>query len=143
MIEKYTIKTHPKFDKEMSKLTYKCSSLESDFERLKKVLLLDLKRGNHRLTQDTYIQISRLGRDIHFPVFKIKKFRCKKIPKGNRSGFRFIFILSRKHNVIYFTECYFKRSNKVENRERIKEVCSNPDKYFLEEEREEEKKLNI
>nr|WP_295000200.1 hypothetical protein [uncultured Methanobrevibacter sp.] len=130
MIEKYTIKTHPKFDKEMSKLTDKCSSLESDFERLKKVLLLDLKRGNHRLTQDTYIQISRLGRDIHFPVFKIKKFRCKEIPKGNRSGFRFIFILSRKHHVIYFTECYFKRSNKVENRNRIRKVCLNPEKYF-------------
>ena len=131
MTEKYTIKTHPKFDKEMSKLTDKCPSLESDFERLKKVLLLDLKRGNHRLTQDTYIQIPRLGRDVRFPVFKIKKFRCKDIPKGNRSGFRFIFILSRKHNVVYFTECYFKRSNEVENRNRIRKVCLNPEKYFV------------
>ena len=50
MKTEYTIKTYPKFDKELKKLTKKCSTLKDDFERLKKVLLLDLERGNHRLT---------------------------------------------------------------------------------------------
>ena len=93
MTIEYTIKTFPKFDKELKKLSSKCSSLNDDFERLKKVLLLDLERGNHRLTQDRYIQIPGLGRSVIFPVFKMKKFRCKDIPEGNRSKFRFIFIL--------------------------------------------------
>lgn len=128
MTENYKIKTHPKFDKEMSKLAKKCSSIEEDFERLKTVLLFHLRTGDHYLPDDSYLQIQRLN--VKFPVFKIKKFRCKEIPKGNRSGFRFIFILSRKHHVVYFTECYFKRSNKVENRTRIKDVCSNPEIYF-------------
>lgn len=44
MKTEYTIKTYPKFDKELKKLTKKCSTLEEDFERLKKVLLLDLER---------------------------------------------------------------------------------------------------
>lgn len=127
---KYQIKTHPKFDKELNKLKEKCPSLETDFERLKKVLLLDLERGNHRLTQDRYLQIPGLGHKVKFPVFKIKKFRCKEIPKGNRSGFRFIFILSRKYNTIYFTQCYFKRKNEMENRKRIIDVCVNFEDFF-------------
>ena len=48
-----------------------------DFERLKKVLLLDLKRGDHILTQDKYNQIPELSPQMKFPVFKIKKFHCK------------------------------------------------------------------
>ncbi len=128
---KYQIKTHPKFDKELDKLTEKCPSLKKDFERLKNVLLLDLERGNHRLTQDRYLQIPGLGHNVMFPVFKIKKFRCKAISKGNRSGFRFIFVLSRKHNIIYFTQCYFKRKDKLENRKRIIDVCMNYEKFFF------------
>lgn len=130
MTIEYTIKTFPKFDKELKKLSSKCSSLNDDFERLKKVLLLDLERGNHRLTQDRYIQIPGLGRSVIFPVFKMKKFRCKDIPEGNRSKFRFIFILSRKHNIIYFTECYYKSKHEVENRKRIQKICSNYEYYF-------------
>lgn len=128
MTKRYVIKTHSQFDKEVIRLTKKCHSLPKDFERLKNVLLFDLNNGDNYLSPDRYIQIQRLN--VKFPVFKVKKFRCKSIPKGNRSGFRFIFILSRKHNVIYFTECYFKRSNKLENRGRIKDICGNHEKYF-------------
>ncbi len=130
MKTEYTIKTYPKFDKELKKLTKKCSTLKEDFERLKKVLLLDLERGNHRLTQDRYNQIPGLGPKVNFPVFKIKKFRCKSIPEGNRSRFRFIFILSRKHKTIYFTECYYKSKNEIENKKRIQDICSNHEQYF-------------
>lgn len=73
MTNEYTIKTYPKFDKELKKLTKKCFTLEKDFERLKKVLLLDFKRGNHGLTQDRYLQILGWGSKVKFPIFKIKK----------------------------------------------------------------------
>ena len=130
MKEEYTIKTYPKFDREFNKLIKKCPSLEKDFERLTNVLLLHLTTGDNYLPDDHYHQIQRL--DVKFPVFKIKKFRCKAIPKGNRSGFRFIFILSRKHNLIYFTECYYKSKHEIENKKRIQNVCANHEKYFNE-----------
>ena len=130
MTEKYKIKTYPKFDKEFNKLIKKCPSLEEDFKRLKNVLLLDLSTGDYYLPDDRYHQIQRL--DVKFPVFKIKKFKCKTIPKGNRSGFRFIFVLSRKHNIIYFTECYHKNKKNFEDKNRIRKICLNPDKYFYE-----------
>lgn len=128
MKENYLIKTYPKFDDEFDKLKKKCPSLENDFERLKTVLLYDLNNGDNYLNPDRYLQLQ--GLKVSFPVFKIKKFRCKSIPKGNRSGFRFIFILSRKHNLIYFTECYFKRKKKNENRDRIKYVCLNFEEFI-------------
>ena len=132
MKTKYTIKTYPKFDKEFKKLSKKCPSLENDFKRLKNVLLLDLKRGHHRLTQERYKQIPGLGSKVKFPVFKIRKFRCKSIKQGNQSSFRFIFILSRKHKLIYFTECYYKSQNEIENKKRIQHICANYEKYFYE-----------
>ena len=133
MTTEYTIKTYHKFDKELKKLTKKCPTLEEDFERLKKVLLIDLKRGDHRLTQDRYLQIPRLGSKVKFSVFKIKKFRCKSIPEGNQSKFRFIFILSRKHKIIYFTECYYKSKHEVENKHRIQHICSNHEPILMNE----------
>ena len=127
----YRIVTDKKFDDDFRKLIKKCLSLEEDFERLKKVLLFDLKRGNHRLTHERYHQIPNLGGKVKFPVFKVKKFRCKKISKGNRSGFRFIFILSRKHNVVYFVECYHKNKKKNADIERIKNISKYFESHFL------------
>ena len=118
MTSDYTVKTGPQFDKEFKKLSSRCPSLPSDFDRLKTALLVDLKR-NPRL-QGKYLQIPRLGQNVKFPVFKIKKFRCKAIPKGNRSGFRFIFILSRKHKLVYFTECYYKTSDNWTKKKHVK-----------------------
>ena len=49
----YTIKTYPKFNKEFKKLTKKCPSIEENNKRLKKkVLLPNLKRGDHKLTHN-------------------------------------------------------------------------------------------
>ena len=45
MKSNYNIKTSPQFDKEFKKLLSKCSSLDSDFERLKTALLVDLERN--------------------------------------------------------------------------------------------------
>lgn len=132
MTTEYTILTHKKFDKEFEKLKSECDTLDKDFKRLKRTILFDLERGNHRLTHDRYKQIPGLGPKVKFPVFKVRKFRCKGIHKGNRSGFRFIFILSRKHNIIYFTEIYHKKHNKnrLENKDRIRKVCGDYEHYF-------------
>ena len=45
MTTEYTIKTYPKFDKELKKLTKKYPSLEKDFERLKKSFTPGFEKG--------------------------------------------------------------------------------------------------
>lgn len=100
------------------------------FWKVKKSFTFGFTKNQHRLTQDRYFQILRLGSKVHFPVFKIKKFCCKSIPAGNRSPFRFIFILCRKHKIIYFTECYYKSQNEVEDKNRIQDICLNYEYYF-------------
>lgn len=126
----YDIKNYPKFEKEFEKLKKQCTSLEKDFERLCKVIQVDLTKKNHRLTQRRYKQIPNLGKNVKFPVFKVKKFRCENIKKGNHSPFRFIFILDRKHKIIYFTECYHKNKKDNQNNARIQEICMNYEYYF-------------
>ena len=72
------------------------------------------------LPKRNYKQIPGLGSKVPLPVFKIKKFRCKKIPKGNRSGFRVIFIYHEEESLLYFTQFYYKKNDKsMEDRERI------------------------
>ena len=130
MTTKYIIKKYPKFQKEFKKLSKKCPSLEEDFEKFIKVLNADLTRGEQYLSQSRYHQIPNLGNDVIFPVFKLKKFRCKSIKKGNRSPFRFIFILSREHKLVYFTECYFKGNKENHNPKRIIKICKDYEHYF-------------
>lgn len=130
MNNKYIIKKYPKFEKEFKKLSRKCPSLDDDFDKFQKVLQIDLKRGQQYLSQSRYHQIPNLGHDVIFPVFKLKKFRCASIKKGNRSPFRFIFILSREHNIIYFTECYFKGKKENHDSDRIVDICKNYEYYF-------------
>ena len=48
----YKFKNHPKFDEEFDNLKGKCSSLEEDFMKFKKALLINLETNNHRLTHD-------------------------------------------------------------------------------------------
>ena len=43
MTSDYTVKTGPQFDKEFKKLSSRCPSLPSDFDRLKTALLVDLE----------------------------------------------------------------------------------------------------
>ena len=43
-------------------------------------MIIGILGWNTRL-ESKYLQISILSKDVKFPVFKVKKFRCKDIPK--------------------------------------------------------------
>ena len=70
-------------------------------------------------------------KDAPAPIFKLKYFRCKGMHKGNRFPFRFIFILDRKHDLIFFVECSFKGNNETENTKRISYIFSNYEEIVL------------
>ena len=129
MMKTYKIKKHPKFEKEFKKLAKKCPTLKDDFNKFINVLLDDLDRNNHMLTHKRYKQLQ--GYKAKTPVFKLKQFRCESIKKGNRSPFRFIFILDREYSIIFFVECYFKGKHESENKERIRHVFLNYDNLVI------------
>ncbi len=127
----YKFKNHPKFDEEFDNLKGKCSSLEEDFMKFKKALLINLETNNHRLTHRRYILLKNFkGKDTS-PVFKVKEFRCKSQRNGRNSPFRIIFILNRKKKTILFTEFYYKKNQKTDfNSNRVWEVFDNQEYYF-------------
>ena len=113
MMTKYVFKNHHKFDKECSKLFKQCPSLEDDLEIFKEILIDDLlENGGYFPQNNTYFHVNRLRTEL--PVFKVKKFRCHSIKKGNRSGFRIIFIYDKLLSLIYFVQIYYKTSEKSE-----------------------------
>ncbi|MDR3223826.1 MAG: hypothetical protein LBT66_08890 [Methanobrevibacter sp.] len=78
---------------------------------------------NNELPKNGYFPVRGVKGKAHLPAFVIKKFRCKSIPKGNKSGFRIVFVFDRSMSLIYFVEIY--HENKKENLDpkRIIEAC--------------------
>ena len=116
---KYKFNSSPQFKKEFNKLLKKCPSLEEDFELLKNAMNADLNYNQQKFPKSKYFQIKGLGEKVILPVFKIKKFRCKAIKKGNRSGFRFTFVFHKEEALIYFVQIYYKSKNQKEDKNRI------------------------
>jgi mRNA-degrading endonuclease RelE of RelBE toxin-antitoxin system len=112
----YKFDYHPIFKKELNDFIKKYNSLEDDFELLKNTIVTDLNNNNYQFPKSKYFRLNRLGEKVILPVFKIKKFRCKTIRKGNRSGFRFIFIFHEEESLIYFIQIYRKPKNEDRNR---------------------------
>lgn len=110
-----------RFLKEKRKFSRKCSSIDGDFKRFEKALMVDLEDNNYKVPLDTkkYSKISGLAPYVTLPAFVAKVFYCKKMNKGSKSGFRISFIYDQSSRYIYFVEFYFKQTNEVENKERI------------------------
>jgi mRNA-degrading endonuclease RelE of RelBE toxin-antitoxin system len=115
----YNFDYHPIFKKELNKLIRKCPSLKDDFKILKDIMIIDLNNNNYQFPKSKYHRIKGLGGEISLPAFKIKKFRCKSIKKGNRSGFRFTFLFHEEESLIYFVQIYHKSANENEDQNRI------------------------
>jgi len=109
MTIKYNFDYHPSFKKEFKSIFKQCPNFKSDFKRFKKVINADLNINKHELPKK-YIQIHKRGYKIYFPIFKYRYFYCK---DGNGSNLRFIFLINRTEELIYFTEVY--KKNKKEN----------------------------
>lgn len=102
---------YPKFADEKDKLIKKCPTLNEDLDRLKSTIIDDLISKNNNLPENIYVHVKSF-KGLP-PVFKVKKFRCRAIKKGNRSGFRIVFMYLRDLSLIYFIEIYHK--NKKED----------------------------
>lgn len=105
------------FDKECDKLHDKYPSLNNDIEGLKR-FLTTYPRGYDPITY----RIPGLG--IETEIYKVKRFRCKSLNKGSRSGIRVIYAYLETKQEIKFVEIYYKEKDDVDcNKERIR-------KYF-------------
>ena len=104
MTIKYDFDYHPSFLDECRSMFKHCPNFDSDFDRFKKALNADLDLFNHFLPKK-YIKVSRKKHDIKYPVFKFRYFYCK---KGDGSKLRFIFLVNRSEQLVYFTEVYSK-----------------------------------
>ncbi|MGL6298433.1 MAG: hypothetical protein ACRC1M_04630 [Methanobacteriaceae archaeon] len=116
MMKEYRFDYHKSFQKEFNKMSKRCPSLEEDFERFKKAILVDLDLFNNKLPERKYLKISGLGNTVKLPIFKFRNFRCKTHKKNK---FRFIFIFHEAESLIYFVEFYYKGNNEKENKNRI------------------------
>jgi len=108
-MSKYVCNHYHEFDDDCDDFSRQCSSLVKDLE-IFKTALIDAIISNNGLVPSrnkTYIHLSGLGTSL--PVFKVKRFRCRAIKKGNRSGFRLIFAYDKGLSLIYFIEFYYKK----------------------------------
>ncbi len=121
MMNQIEIGYDKRFLREKRKFNRKCSSIDLDFKRFEKALIVDLEDNNYKIPLDTkkYSKISGLADYVTLPAFVAKSFYCKKMNKGSNSGFRISFIYDPSTRYIYFVEFYFKQVNEVENKERI------------------------
>ena len=113
---------HPKLCKEFNSIHKKhCKSLRGDFERLKVALVEDLE-NNGKFSKHSCNRISGLDSRVSLPAFIVKSFRCKDINKGKKSDFRLTFVFNPEGNYFYFVEMYRKKSQEVENKNRINKL---------------------
>ena len=103
------------FKKDLKRLKF---DIEEDLERFKKVLLVEPANLNGA------VKISNLGEGI-YPVYKARKFRCKALKKGGRSGVRVIFTYNPKTDEIILIEIYFKGKRENHDLHRIRKYVIN------------------
>ncbi|KZX16667.1 hypothetical protein MBCUT_07050 [Methanobrevibacter cuticularis] len=124
MMTNYVCECFPKFNDEQDDLLKKCKSLKDDVERFKISLIDNIERNNGEIPVKKNSLVHVNGIKSPLPIFKVKKFRCKGIPKGNRSGFRLIFAYDRSVSLIYFIQIYYKKNDNTEmDRKRAKKAC--------------------
>lgn len=103
------------FEKELERFKKKYPTLDADLEVLKKAIRAQVE-GNPGIV----FQISGLGL-TNAKAFKVKKFRCRYLKRGNDSGLRIIYgFKNDMPNKIYLIEMYFKADDDNEDKERIK-----------------------
>jgi mRNA-degrading endonuclease RelE of RelBE toxin-antitoxin system len=113
-MRKIDFQATPEFEKEIEKIAKKgCRSVFEDLNTFKKALRVNIPE--HQST----MPISNLGDSVKIPVYKVRRFRCRKIKKGAYSGFRLIYAYIEDSATIIFVEFYNKNKKPVENRKRI------------------------
>ena len=102
------------FQKDIKKIKF---DLTKDLELFKKSLLAEYPK-----VLVGVVPISGLGDKI-YPVYKARKFRCKAINRGSKSGIRIIYTVDRSRDTILLMEIYFKSKKEDHNTDRIKKYA--------------------
>jgi len=120
----YVCQHYPKFNEDCDDFFKQCKSLEEDLKNFKIALVDDINTNNGLVPRKNKTYFHVKGLHTPLPVFKVKKFRCRAIKQGNRSGFRIVFAYDRPLSLIYFIEFYYKKNNNTEmNKKRAIEAC--------------------
>lgn len=98
------------FQKDLSRLLKKYSTLVEDLNVLKKFLLIYPRGFPPRVFPVSYKQLKlRDGAE----GYKVKHFRCRTLlGRGSQSGIRVIYIFEPAKSLITFVEIYFKEEQK-------------------------------
>ena len=100
----------PEFQKDLKNIRF---DLSEDLELFKKALAVDPENLNGA------VKIPGFGGGV-CPVYKARKFRCKKLNKGSRSGIRVVYIYNPEKEEILLVEIYYKSKRENHNSNRIK-----------------------
>lgn len=105
------------FTKDFKKLLKRYGTLEEDFQRMKKLtieLLHMMKKEN-----DSCFKIPDFAVE-HCVAYKVKKFACRCLKGGCKSGLRVIYIYQDELNLVTFIEIYHKNDKSNNDYDRLK-----------------------
>lgn len=97
------------FKKDLRKIRV---DLEEDLKKFKKILVAEYPKMITPALGS--VAISNLGKGI-LPVYKARKFRCRALNKGSKSGIRVIYTYDKYEDKIILIEIYMK--NKKDNQD--------------------------
>lgn len=89
----------PEFYKDLNKL--KRIPLEKDLELFKQAVAIEPTSLNG------IVRLQGIGEE-YYPVYKARKFRCRALNRGNRSGIRIIYTFNPNNNEVILIEIYYK-----------------------------------
>lgn len=117
---------HPKFKKEFNTIfkRHQCPTVKEDFKLLYDVLIEQLKTYN-QFRDNLCNHIQGLDGEVMFSPYIIKKFRCKGIKKGSRSGFRITFLFDEEESRFIFVEMFMKSKKSIPDKKRINDLFKN------------------
>lgn len=98
------------FQKDLKKLKI---DLKKDLEVFKKALAVSPSQLNGA------VKIPGFGEDV-YSVFKARKFRCKALQKGSKSGIRVIYTFCPLTEKVYLIAIYSKNHQENHDADRIK-----------------------
>ena len=98
------------FSRDMKRLHKKFNTIYTNIENFKEILeptLPECLSGT--------VRISKLGRDVRVPIYKLKHFRCEALKgKSSRSGIRVIYAYEQDKDKITLIELYY-HNKKITN----------------------------
>ena len=105
-------------------------------------ILIQHLNESDRFAPHVCMHISGLENNVSVPAFIIKKFRCKGINKGSRSGFRITFLFDFEESKFIFVEMFNKNKKEIPDKNRINQLFVKKIEISTELYKDEERYLN-